>query len=278
MVLNFSVIDFFRNVFGLRTAESEVVAAGRSFAHLADIAQLTPEAALARLESSGEGLLERESVERLERYGPNEVAHERKKHPLRRLLELFANPLPLLLLVLALFADLTGEVRGAIVITLMVVLSVLLSFVQEFRSSRAAERLRAMVHTTVTVLRKDLRKGIPDEVTRHFPVRLQYRESGEGRASARAARPRRRGRVVGRRHDSRRCEGDQRQGPLRQPGGADRRVAAGGEIPWARRPRWRRRWNCRTSPSWAATLSAEPRRRSSLPRAARPTSARWPAR
>ncbi|HTN49137.1 MAG TPA: magnesium-translocating P-type ATPase [Burkholderiaceae bacterium] len=176
MVLDFSIVDFLRNVFGLRTPEPEQAAARRSFAHLVEIGQLTPEAALARLESTDEGLIERESAERLERYGPNEVAHERKKHPLRRLLELFANPLPLLLLVLALVADLTGEVRGAIVITLMVVLSVLLAFVQEYRSSRAAEKLRAMVHTTVTVLRRDLRKGIPDEVSRHFPVRLQYRE------------------------------------------------------------------------------------------------------
>ena len=36
----------------------------------------------------------------------------------------------------------------------MVVLSSLLSFIQEFRSSSAAERLRAMVSTTATVLRK----------------------------------------------------------------------------------------------------------------------------
>src|SRR5512137_1722437 len=118
MVLDSSFLDFFRHVFGLRVPEPEQQAARRSFAHLVEVAQLTPEAALARLESTDEGLIERESSERLERYGPNEVAHERRKHPLRRLGELFANPLPLLLLVLALVADLTGEVRGAIVITL----------------------------------------------------------------------------------------------------------------------------------------------------------------
>jgi len=176
MVPTNSVIEFFRGVFGFRSVRPRPAAANPSFAHLNEIAQLGTEAALARMESSDEGLLERESLERLERYGPNEVAHEEKKHPLRRLLELFASPLPLLLLLLALVADLTGEVRGAIVITLMVMLSVLLSFVQEFRSSRAAEKLRAMVHTTVTVLRKDVRKGVPDEVNRYFQVRLQYEE------------------------------------------------------------------------------------------------------
>ncbi len=176
MVTTNSVVDFFRAVFGLRSVGGRPAAPSPSFGHLAEIAQLTPEAALARLESSDEGLLERESLERLERYGPNEVAHEAKKHPLRRLAELFASPLPLLLLVLALVADLTGEARGAIVITLMVILSVLLSFVQEFRSSRAAEKLRAMVHTTVSVLRKDVRKGVPEEVNRYFQVQLRYEE------------------------------------------------------------------------------------------------------
>ena len=176
MDLKNSVIALFRGVLGLRVVDAPPPAAQKSFAHLAEIGQLTPQAALARLESSAEGLLERESLERLARYGANEVAHERKKHPLRRLLELFASPLPLLLLVLALVADLTGEVRGAIVITLMVVLSVLLSFVQEFRSSRAAEKLRAMVHTTVTVLRRDVRNGVPEEVNHDVQIEPDHRE------------------------------------------------------------------------------------------------------
>ena len=47
-----------------------------------------------------------------------------------------------------------------------VVLATLLSFIQEYRSSKAAERLRAMVSTTATVLRMDPRKGVPDEVNR----------------------------------------------------------------------------------------------------------------
>ena len=73
------------------------------------------------------------------------------------MLELFATPITLLLLGLAIIEYVTGEVRGAIVITLMVLLSVVLSFIQEQRSSNAAEKLRAMVSTTATVLRK----GIP---------------------------------------------------------------------------------------------------------------------
>jgi P-type Mg2+ transporter len=55
------------------------------------------------------------------------------------------------------------------------VLSVLLSWVQELRSNKAAEKLRAMVTTTATVLRKDKRKGVPEEVNRLFKVQLGYR-------------------------------------------------------------------------------------------------------
>jgi Mg2+-importing ATPase len=178
MTLAGSAVRNFRRLLCLSPAEPFPRTSPHVAGPLAEIAALTPEAALARLDSSVAGLIERESVERLARYGRNEVAHERRQHPLLRLLKLFANPLPLLLLVLALLAELTGELRGAIVITLMVALSVLLSFVQEFRSSRAAEKLRAMVHTTVTVLRKDLRAAIPEEVTGHLPARPQDGEAG----------------------------------------------------------------------------------------------------
>ena len=139
---------------------------------LLEIGRLTPEAALARLDTSADGLLDRDAEERLARYGPNEIAHEREKSPARRLLELFLTPLSVLLLGLAVVNYVTGQINGAIVIAAMVVLSALLSFVQEFRSSKAALQLRAMVSTTATVLRKDRRLGVPDEVTRSFEIVL----------------------------------------------------------------------------------------------------------
>jgi len=139
---------------------------------LLEYAQLDADAVLARLETSADGLLAREAAERLGRYGENAAAHEEKKSPLRRLLDLFMAPLSLMLLALAVVAELTGEVRGAIVISFMVVLSGLLSFIQEFRSSKAAEKLRAMVHTTATVLRKSASLGVPEEVNRAFQVQL----------------------------------------------------------------------------------------------------------
>ena len=143
---------FRRNLVTLAPGDGvEIVAAGQE---LLGIAPMATDAAMARLGTSPAGLPSAEAETLLEQYGLNEVAHEKQKSALRRLAELFATPLSILLLALALVNYETGEVRGAIVIAAMVVLSSLLSFVQEFRSSKAAARLRAMVSTTATVTRQ----------------------------------------------------------------------------------------------------------------------------
>ena len=144
---------------------------------LLEIGKLTPDETLAHLDSSYDGLLDRDADERLEIFGLNAVAQETHKHPFKAFLQVFLTPLPLLLLVLAGLNYATGEVSGAVVIALIVFLSSTFAFVQEYRSSKAAERLKAMVSTTVTVLRKDKRLGVPDEVSKHFPVTLKVKGS-----------------------------------------------------------------------------------------------------
>jgi P-type Mg2+ transporter len=112
-----------------------------------------------RLGASPAGLTRREAAARTARFGPNTVARERPLAPFARLVRLFLSPLPLLLLVLAALVWLSGEAGGALVIAVIVVLSVLLAWFQEVRSGKAAERLRAMVHTTATVLRRERASG-----------------------------------------------------------------------------------------------------------------------
>ena len=132
-----------------------IIAAQKAGVALADIATKSPEAVLQQLQSSCDGLANHDVDERLAKYGPNVIAHEARHGVLRRFLTLLASPLSLLLLALAIINLFTGAAGGAIVIAVMVVLSSLLSFVQEYRSDKAAEHLRSMVRTTVTVLRKD---------------------------------------------------------------------------------------------------------------------------
>jgi Mg2+-importing ATPase len=111
---------------------------------------------LAALSTSTAGLDEAQITERLHRDGPNEVAHEKPPHWSQQLLRAFKNPFIVVLLVLAgvqLGTD-SSDLAGPLIIGAMVSISVLLSFVQEYRSTQAAEKLKAMVRNTATVTRR----------------------------------------------------------------------------------------------------------------------------
>jgi len=110
--------------------------------------------ALEQLASNGNGLRPEQVAERLAEYGPNEIAHERPARWYRMLLHNHHNPFVLVLVVLGAVSFWTGDTRGTVVVSVMVAVSVLMRFVQEFRSSRAAETLRAMVQTSATVMRQ----------------------------------------------------------------------------------------------------------------------------
>jgi Mg2+-importing ATPase len=119
---------------------------------LAAIAGLDASGALRALGAAANGLLAAEAHARLDRYGPNTIANERRSLPLLAFLAQFRRPLPLLLLALAAVDLATGQGASAAVIAAIVVLSSLLGFVQEYRSDLAVQRLRALVRTTVRVL------------------------------------------------------------------------------------------------------------------------------
>ena len=114
------------------------------------------EALLETFDTSAAGLNEEQIGERLERDGLNEVTHEKPPHWALQLLHAFKNPFIVVLLVLAgvqLGTDSTN-LTGPTIISVMVLISVLLSFSQEYRSSKAAEKLKAMVRNTATVTRR----------------------------------------------------------------------------------------------------------------------------
>ncbi|MBK8529778.1 MAG: magnesium-translocating P-type ATPase [Rubrivivax sp.] len=114
-----------------------------------------PAAALTRLNSHADGLSQREAAARLARQGPNEVEHDPPLPWWLHLWHCYQNPFNLLLTVLAGVSYLTKDVKATLVIGVMVLLSTGVRFVQEGRSNRAAERLKAMVSNTATVLRRD---------------------------------------------------------------------------------------------------------------------------
>ncbi len=128
---------------------------------LIDAARAETAEVLAQLSTSLQGLAETEAEERRERYGPNEVAQEKKHGWAWRLMHTLQNPLVILLAALAVLSFATGDVRAGIVMCLMVVLGVLLKFIQETRADTAAAKLKAMIKVTATVVRDGTPREIP---------------------------------------------------------------------------------------------------------------------
>jgi len=114
------------------------------------------EVTLANVDGSLDGLVGSNAVERLDELGPNEVASERPPHWLLQLLPCFKNPFIVVLVVLAIIQYFINpdDLRPVIIVSVMVAISVGLQFWQEYRSALAAERLKALVRTTATVLRR----------------------------------------------------------------------------------------------------------------------------
>ncbi len=137
-------------------AKSE--ASARAAAQLLALARSDGADALVRLQTRANGLNPDQVVERLEEYGPNVVAQEKKKPVLLHILERFVtNPINILLTVLATITWLSGSAAsdriGAIIMIAMVVMAVFVAHFQEARTSRAVEKLRQMVSNTATVRR-----------------------------------------------------------------------------------------------------------------------------
>jgi Mg2+-importing ATPase len=144
--------------------------AARAAAQLAQFAHLGDAQVLARLDASAEGLNPDQIEVKLEQFGPNVVAQEKKKPFLLHILERFAtNPINILLTVLAAITWITGSQLsdriGAIIMIAMVVMAVFVAHFQEARSSRAVEQLRRMVSNTATVRREveELAEGADED-------------------------------------------------------------------------------------------------------------------
>ena len=116
---------------------------------------------LRELKSNLSGLDQSEAEGRAREYGANEIAREKRPSALARLLGTLRNPLVLLLVALGVIAYLTGDLRATSVIFGMVALGVVLRFFQEMRADSAAEKLRAMVTNTATVVRGGVGIEVP---------------------------------------------------------------------------------------------------------------------
>ena len=105
-------------------------------AELLEKARADTDTVLKELESQLSGLTEAQADSRLKQVGTNEIAREKHKSALMRLLGNVKNPLVLLLTALGVLSYLTGDQRATVVIFVMVVLGVVLRFFQEMRADK----------------------------------------------------------------------------------------------------------------------------------------------
>ena len=133
----------------------------REITEILDSARQSNDTVLQELETRLDGLSQSEADSRLKKYGPNEVAREKRQSGLMRLLSNVKNPLVILLTALGVVSFLTGDMRATAVIFMMVLLGVVLRFYQEMRADNAAEKLKAMVSSTATIVRGGKESEVP---------------------------------------------------------------------------------------------------------------------
>lgn len=155
---------------------------------LPELCTCPPEEALKRLDASRSGLTAEQVVERLDRYGPNEVTHEKPPAWYQQLFHAFLTPFNGVLFavsVVSFFSDVIfaspedRSFKTIIVLLAMVLLSTLLRFWQEFRSNKAAEELKAMVSSTTAILRAGMTRPEEHPISTIVPGDVVYLSAGD---------------------------------------------------------------------------------------------------
>ena len=123
------------------------LAARPASARLLEAARQTPQEVFAAYETTLQGQPRPDIMRAL--FGRNEIARKKADSILKRLFKAFINPFTVVLIVLAAISFVTDF----LIVGIMVFISGALRFVQEVRSGNAAERLQAMVKTTIAVMR-----------------------------------------------------------------------------------------------------------------------------
>lgn len=116
---------------------------------------------LESVRSTSSGLTAEEASSRLEEYGSNEIAKEKRQKWYAKLWENIKNPLIILLMLLGAISYATGDYRATVMIVTMVLLGVIMRYFQESRADNAAEKLQEMVRTTATAIRDGKRVEVP---------------------------------------------------------------------------------------------------------------------
>ena len=135
-------------VSGSENSVQELVFEGEPY-HAMDV-----DSVLKALNSRRDGLTEKETRDRLAKYGYNTLAERKRTTTLQIFLAQFKDFFVLLLLGASLISALLGEPVDAITIGAIIILVAVVGFVQDYRGEKALEAMKRMTASTARVLRE----------------------------------------------------------------------------------------------------------------------------
>ncbi len=118
------------------------------------------EVVLKELDSSQEGLSSQEAVNRLSRYGKNELKETKKISIIKLVIEQFIDPLVLILLAAVVISFIINARGDAIAIFAIVVLNAIIGFSQEYKAEKEIELLKKLSSQRAIVIRNGKKEEI----------------------------------------------------------------------------------------------------------------------
>lgn len=122
------------------------------------------------LDSSEEGLSEKEAGVRAQKYGLNEIKAKERRTGLEILLSQFTNSLVIILIIASIIAYFLGEKIESLVITSIVILNAIVGFLQEYHAERALRALKKYLINRANVIREgklvtiDVKEIVPGDI------------------------------------------------------------------------------------------------------------------
>ena len=114
----------------------------------------SPDELFSTFQTSAQGLSEEQAKERIDVYGLNEFAKEKKKTILRKLIEALIEPMAVILIIASLLSFfIIKDFLEAIAILGVVIINTIISLVQEGKAEKAAEELKKILSPQCKVIR-----------------------------------------------------------------------------------------------------------------------------
>ncbi|MBA4336309.1 ATPase [bacterium] len=113
----------------------------------------TIEELFSEFKTSKEGLSQDEALFRLKKYGTNELKVKKQTPLWLSFLQEFTDLMVVILIIAALIAGFSGEMREATVILVIVFINAIIGFIQKFKAERAIEALKKLIAPTARVIR-----------------------------------------------------------------------------------------------------------------------------